>query len=139
MSISRFLLSLFSFFIISACGPIYETSYELRPPLSSEGRFCTNQCAQNQQFCRQNCNSQVQMCEYNERLRAQNEYYAYAEEQRAKGQKIVKTPDSFYNSFQCSNVKNSCQDQCDDLYRSCFAGCGGKVIPHTTCVANCDQ
>lgn len=125
--------------LVGGCGPVYETTYELHPPENYQGRVCTNQCSQTQQFCQQNCASQIQMCEYNERLRSQNEYYVYVEQQRAANQAIVRTPESFYDSFRCRETMNVCQAQCQSSYRSCFAGCGGSVIPHTQCVASCEE
>ena len=124
--------------LIAGCGPVYQTTYELRPPENYQGRVCSNQCSQTQQFCQQNCSSQIQMCEYNERLRSENEYYGYVEQQRAANKKVVLTPESFYDSFRCSRSTETCQAQCESSYRSCFASCGGTVIPHTQCVADCE-
>ncbi|MFK5881734.1 MAG: hypothetical protein QM482_05925 [Sulfurospirillum sp.] len=36
--------------------------------------------------------------------------------------------------------QNRCVEKCgcDDVYDSCFIGCGGEIIPHRICVKNCD-
>ncbi len=27
---------------------------------------------------------------------------------------------------------------CDNIYNSCFVGCGGEIVPHKICIRNCD-
>jgi len=39
-----------------------------------------------------------------------------------------------------SKQQSKCSKKCgcDDMYDSCFIGCGGEIVPHKICVENCD-
>lgn len=76
--------------------------------------------------------------EQNNRLQAKIEYDDYVRERTEKGQKIKRSPSFFthYNNESCE--ANECKAGCDGGFNICYENCGGKVIPHTYCVANCN-
>lgn len=122
-------------FLLSSCGPIYDTSYEIVPPRSETGRMCANNCLLAQQNCRQNCQIQEKQCQEIAQLRAQSSYYNYVNQQQREGRPITRNESDFYHYSGCSN---SCEEACGNDYRICHTNCGGVVIPHTTCTAFCE-
>lgn len=147
MRIQKFLSCAF-LFLLASCGPPqpeYRTDIELVAPRTENGRYCANNCLSSQQICYQSCTMQQQNCkqmnalqEQNSRLQAKIEYDDYVRERTEKGQKIKRSPSSFnnYNNSDCET--SGCKAQCDGSFNICYGNCGGKVIPHTRCVANCN-
>ena len=129
---------LLSLLMLNACGPIYQTTYRYIPPNSELGRVCANQCSQTQQLCVQNCHNQETTCEIQARQQAQIEYQNYVTQHILEKRPIHKDAEDFYDPFMCGN-EDSCNNACGINYRGCFTTCGGQVIPHTRCVAFCDQ
>ncbi len=135
-------------FLLSSCGPPqpeYHTDIQLVAPRSESGRYCANNCLSSQQVCYQSCATQLQSCrqlnviqEQNDRLQARMDYNDYVRERTTKGQEIKRSESYFrrYNSTDCDD--SNCKAQCDGSFNICYSNCGGKVIPHTYCVANCN-
>lgn len=121
--------------LLSACGPIYQTTYSYIPPASDTGKMCATQCQQNQSMCQQLCNSRADTCQSNARSQAMYAYEEYKSEQISQGQPVTETLNDFYDDSQCSNMNCGCSDS----YNSCFTTCGGQIIPKSTCVAFCNK
>ena len=118
--------------VVTACSPIYSTTYELIPPNDQMGKMCMMQCEQLKATCEQTnivCSTAQMSCESTARLEKER-CYANA------GDNFAAQKNCDWNARKC----NVCSKQdCDSNYRTCFATCGGKVIPHTECTAYCDQ
>lgn len=114
---------------IAACGPIYDTQYNFRPPSSSEGRACIFQCEQSRQLCRQNEEYRADDCQ------RRSEW----DQQRCEDQ-IYRTKGREPKWYECGSESCSADyDRCEGSYRACYQSCGGRVDAETRCVANCDQ
>ncbi|MCE2926786.1 MAG: hypothetical protein LW823_03970 [Rickettsiales bacterium] len=123
--------------VLVACGPVYQTTYEIVPPPTQSGRMCANNCLLAKQNCDQQCQIQRQQCEEIERLRAQSDYLSYLNQQNREGRPIKKDQSDFYRgSFACQ--RDTCEENCGTNYRICHTNCGGQVIPHTACTAFCE-
>jgi hypothetical protein len=137
--------------LLVGCGPLepqYQTDYELIAPQSSTGKMCANNCLMAQTNCRQSCQLQEQSCQQMERLQDENdylherhEYEEYVRMRTRQGKPIKRSPPSRHMGFsgfsQCESL--SCMNQCDQSFNICYGNCGGQVIPHKRCVANCNQ
>lgn len=115
--------------MLAACGPVYDTQYHFTPPPSSEGRSCVFQCDNSRLQCRQLEDYKNEDCqrraEYDQR-RCEDDIY------RRKGREP--------KWYECGS--SSCSpdyDRCEQLYRSCYQSCGGRVDQQTVCVSGCDQ
>jgi hypothetical protein len=133
----RALFALSVMMLISSCSPIYQTTHEIVPPASEMGRMCANNCLLMLQNCQQNCAVQDQNCQLGAQLQAQNEYQRYVIDRQMQGRLIKKSSDDFYHPYSCSS--GGCEANCQNIYHLCHTNCGGQVIPHTACVANCDE
>lgn len=129
------LLILLFVLLLSACGPIYQTTYGYIPPKSNIGKMCAMQCQQTKMLCQQLSQSGQDNCRNNARQQAMFDYQSYKHERRQAGKSIDKDLNDFYNDFGCSRDTSNC----DQAYNSCFSTCGGQVIPTTVCVAFCNK
>ncbi|WP_211100120.1 hypothetical protein [Azospirillum halopraeferens] len=120
---------------LAGCGPVIETQYTLIPPSSPEGRMCVAQCQQTTQYCRQSCRLEKQTCVADQRSRAMMDYQQYVNERTAKKEPIKRTPSSFEQTWRCND--SGCDGACQSDFRTCFATCGGQVIPRQVCTAFC--
>lgn len=132
----KYLFPAIAAFFLSACGPIYETQYQIVSPRTMEGRMCANNCLLAQTNCQQHCQMASQQCEYTERLEAENDYLRYVEERRRKGREIKRSEESFYSGYACDD--DDCVEQCAGNYHLCHTNCGGQVIATTVCTAFCE-
>ena len=123
--------------LVVGCGPVYETTYDLTPPRSAEGRLCASQCANTQQYCRRNCSLEMDQCKSRAREEGRREYYRYVQERREKGKSIDRSESSFENTYSCSEI--ACKDECGGDFRNCHVNCGGTVTPHRVCTAFCED
>lgn len=122
--------------LVASCGPIYDTKYQFTPPRDPQGKMCATQCQQTQTYCRATCEANRQNCLAYERDRGRDAYEDYVYQRRREHKPIKRTPDSFVNTYNCSN---SCEDTCAADYRQCYSTCGGRVTAHQVCTAFCDQ
>jgi len=121
-----YLLALLSLIVIlSGCGPIYETRYNLTPPPGQMGQICANQCDQIRLQCIQNEDQRNQNCETQNRL-ARLEY----EQCRDKGYS-----DCYDSSIWCDA---SDHEVCEEQFRMCYRNCGGTVQSYQVCVFGCN-
>jgi len=118
--------------LMTACGPMYKTTYEYHPPENQRGRMCLNHCLDIKNECRAICNNHNDVCKDQAMQRAQMDFESYQHAQRETQQPITKTVNDFYNPWGCSE---SCH--CEQQYNQCYSNCGGEVVPVQTCVAFC--
>ena len=126
----KILLAIFSITTLVSCGPIYNTTYTYRPPAAMEGRQCVNDCLAQKSHCNIRCQQDYEQCNFAAQDEARAQYRAY--QKAHPGDK--RDTNYFADSSQC---RQDCG--CDSDYNQCYANCGGTVIPHTQCVAFCDQ
>lgn len=121
---------------LASCGPVIETQYQLIPPKNQQGRTMVMQCQQTQTMCRHACSYGKQACMAEARSNAAWEYQRYVAERNAKKEPLKRSPDSFVESWRCSD--NDCESDCAEDFRTCFATAGGTVIPRQVCTAFCN-
>lgn len=121
---------------VAGCGPIYETQYTLIPPNRPDAPICLNQCQQIMQYCRRTCSLEEKSCLNYERERARDAFRDYVHERRAEGKPIKRKVSDFEQTWKCRD--SSCDQRCGEDYRSCFAGCGGKVEARQVCTMFCE-
>lgn len=128
-------ICLFSLVVaLSACGPIYKTSYNYIPPANMQGRMCLNTCLGLQSHCQESCTKQQNQCEIIANQQAIIQFQAYKAQQKATDHRVRKTLNDFVNDSQCYQ---SCD--CTPIYNQCYSNCGGVVNTTQTCVAFCNQ
>jgi len=120
--------------ITAACGPSIETRYSYRPPSTSSGMACVQQCEQSRMYCQSSQQVAYQSCKADAMRRAEIEYRAYLRTLK-RGEKPSRSISSFDNSYQCG----SREYECKSVYNDCYAGCGGQVTAQRICVSGCDQ
>jgi hypothetical protein len=121
---------------LAACAPVYETRYELTPPVDrlaagaclarceAERDVCTGRenaayqacdlaAQQRVELCRRNASIQVEICQRSGKLDC--------------GRRLCSRP-------RCTSAG---LEACGADYRSCFAACGGAVTESKVCVAGC--
>ena len=141
MQVYKTLTILFLLFLLlslSACGPIYNTSYSFSQPKSTSGKQCTNACLQNRSVCNMQCNAQNEQCRVNARKIALPTYLLYlvnqGKEEQPRRHNRDRTIDDFANYSNCSSICD-----CESTYNQCFSGCGGIVTENRQCVVFCDK
>lgn len=120
--------------LMSACGPVYSTSYSYVPPKSYRGRMCLNQCLSQKSMCQNNCSMLKQSCHMQANAMAEPAYHAYLHQMKRQG----KTP---WRNISYFADYSSCRDNCgcQGNYRQCYTSCGGRIIPHTVCTMFCPK
>ncbi len=120
--------------LLSACGPIYNTTYTYRPPRNQHARRCIVACQRNKLMCQRNADKSYQHCEDRAGRDAKRAYHDYKVKQRRQHKPIKLGPEDFRQDWSCSHYNN-----CDAGYRQCYTTCGGTVITHKVCVAFCGK
>jgi len=123
--------------MLSACGPMYQTDYQIVPPPTETGRMCANNCLLSRQNCQQSCTIQSNQCDQINRLDAERDYNEYVRRRTKEGKEIKRSLSSF--SGNACNEDYDCEERCESNFHLCHTNCGGQVIPHTYCAANCQQ
>jgi hypothetical protein len=119
---------------LTACGPVYQTTYNYVPPVSFAGKQCVNSCLHQQSYCNLMCQQTYTMCRSSADLAAEPAFRAYVKRRQLENKSIDLTVSYFANYSGCDN---SCG--CANTYNQCFSNCGGNIIPNTQCVAFCDK
>jgi hypothetical protein len=129
-----FFLTLPLFFLLSGCGPIYNSSYSFEQPKTFSGKQCSNTCLQNRTSCQMQCNTQNESCRSNARQAALAAYVLYVANKEEQQKNPHKTIDDFADY---SNCNSSCG--CEETYNQCFSNCGGIITENRQCVAFCGK
>ena len=119
--------------LLSACGPIYQTTYSYQPPVASSGKMCATQCFQTKNMCQQSCQFQDQTCRAEEHKNAFYRFQAYSHQQESQGKKVKRSINDFDNSY--SVCHHSCN--CTNDFNLCYKSCGGTVRQNRVCTAFC--
>lgn len=130
----KFILLFLITFILTACGPIYQTNYSYVPPKDFRGRQCINNCLEDKSMCNLHCSRVYQRCRSDAQAVAFPQYKQYVREQRRLHKPVIQTVDDFADYSACTS---DCG--CDNTYRQCYSNCGGKVIAKQVCIAFCKQ
>ena len=121
----KLLVVLFVLSLLSACGPIYSTTYKFIPPKTAKANKCISRCQAIKQSCEQNCSQERRMCRMgNTVLAGVNSTVRGANQVRGRA---LNTGINNCN-FNCG---------CNSSYRECYASCGGEVIELKQCTAFC--
>jgi len=136
MKLKKYMLFsvLFACFLLSGCGPIYNSSYSFEQPKSFSGKQCSNTCLQNRTNCQMQCNTQNEQCKNNARQAAMPTYVLYLANKIEKSKGPHKTIDDFADYSGCNA---SCG--CEETYNQCFSNCGGVIKENRQCVAFCSK
>ena len=111
---NRFMLCVGLLFL-AGCGPIVNTTYDLTPPDSYDGRMCANQCIVELEACKERCRKDSNQC---------------------KTMNLITT--AIHKEIPRENCDTeNCEKNCQPGYRACHANCGGGVIENKQCVFNC--
>lgn len=121
-------------FLVSGCGPMYQTTYTLVPPKTYRGRMCVNQCLSDKNQCTMSCRRIDQRCHAEADRAARPAYNVHVREQHRRNQRVQSGVSDFADY---SNCRPGCN--CTVNYRQCYANCGGTVTPHTICTAFCKK
>jgi hypothetical protein len=124
-------------FFITACGPVYQTDYQIVPPQDNMGRMCANNCLLSMQNCQQTCRIEESHCTERARLMERNEYLEYVTVQTASGKPVKRNAPTARRYYDCS--QDACYGSCTNSYHICHTNCGGQIVPHTYCTAFCEQ
>lgn len=95
--------------------------YEYHSPATEAGRQCTVQCA-----------AVREMCISNENYRSQIDKAACEQRNRWNYQQCVRRADDKEDAKACGRAQPMCWSntntfRCDENYRACYVGCGGRV------------
>lgn len=120
--------------LMTACGPVYSTSYSFVPPQSHRGRRCVNRCIPQKSVCQNNCSMLKQACHMQANAIAEPAYQAYLTQMRKQGAAPNRTIRYFADY-------SSCRDRCgcQANYNQCYTNCGGQIVPHTVCTMFCGK
>ena len=122
---------------VASCSPVYNTSYELTPPQTAEGRMCVTQCQQTKTACQSSGYDRYQRCKSEQRAYAERKFNEYRIQQLLLNQPITKSQRHFSGGYSCRH-EYSYKGGCQQDFVGCFTTCGGRVIPRTVCTAHCE-
>lgn len=103
-------------FLVSSCGPFYNTEYEFVPPQRTDERTCANSCIKDKTNCFQRCKDRSTIEGF-----GQNLFTALG------------SPN--FHTYEYH--KRECEESCNQDHRMCHENCGGKVIAKKVCVYGC--
>lgn len=128
MKYAKIILALMFTMMLTACGPMYQTHYDIIPPATQQGRMCANNCVMYKKQCESNCRSENNNCIMMNNLERQNHELMQAK---------TNTKSRYIPSRFCDS--SGCEHGCKDDYHMCHRNCGGQVNERTVCVANCHK
>ena len=131
-----FLSVILGLLVLAACGPVYKTNYDYKPPQTDNGRMCVNQCLNTKSACEQDCHARQVDCEYRADEDAQIQYDNYVRTQRFQHQEIKKTVTDFHRYCDEETV---CAARCVANHNLCYNNCGGVVNGTTICTSGCEK
>jgi hypothetical protein len=137
-SIQKILLWVCASMMLSACGPQYETSYQLQQPISVAGQACASTCNQVQMQCFDACEAGSRECEFRARLQDDMDGWMYGGAGGFSGGGIgigMNVPLGISRSDTCQAT--ACRAHCMANYHACYQNCGGNVRKITQCIAHC--
>ena len=137
------------FFILTSCGPVYQTNYSYSPPEEMAGKQCLSLCSAQRQSCSSNCRDREQTCEIVARTLDLAENLSCNKRKKycnnnpdASGcifDKNMDCNESSGSHSNCTNEKKECKSECLSYYNECYINCGGKIDTQSICVQFCDK
>jgi hypothetical protein len=111
----------FAFIFVILLAGCTSIRYEYQPPSSEAGLQCVTQCAHIRE-----------MCVTNESYRAQNDASACEQRNRWNYQQCLRRARNKDEASRCGLGQQMCWAnantyRCDEYYRTCFTGCGGRI------------
>lgn len=129
-----FLLALLS--VLTACGPVMTTDFQIVPPADGQGRMCANNCLLMKDNCERDCWDQRESCEQLNQIQSNLDYLGYVATRQSEGMPLKRSRSSLGGGRYCS--ADQCLQRCVQNYHLCHTNCGGQVIGHTYCSAFCE-
>lgn len=135
-------------FVLTACSPVYQTTYSYIPPKKTKLRLCTARCDTNLTSCQTACRAEKSRCDFlqaqeiiradhaaarNARIVSGHKHGKHGHAGRALSpeEQAAATPQYMFCDFQ--------QCDCTPSYNRCYTNCGGRVVAHSRCVAFCGK
>lgn len=138
MRLERIAATALVLLLLTACGPVYRTTYHFTPPDSQRGRECVNACQATLQQCEANATFAHEQC----LNRAERSVQACESRKKYEPdpKKGWKNPICVENCLACSRpyCDDPDNDLCDNRYRECYATCGGTIEKIVECTSNCN-
>lgn len=131
--------------VLAACGPVIETHYDFKPPVSDAGMQCVQSCQQAKTWCRQEARDAEEKCRKKQDRKAERDYekamddYIVALKLRAADPAKYPEPTEPKRRTPSYYMCRADTSQCQPDFNQCYSACGGKVTSRQVCVANCDQ
>ncbi len=123
-----FLAACLAVFMLSGCGPIYDTRYYFTPPNDPHGQACVFQC----ENIKLQCEQVERMKEENYNMRARMDQERCRNDIRRHGREPKSSECLTYTSYTAN------YNHCEAQYRLCYQNCGGKVHTEEVCIFNCN-
>jgi hypothetical protein len=131
------LLFLVLVFALAGCEPAANVTNFVPPPPSRGADMCLNACRQGEDYCLEGCDLAQRSCTQKIQEQAMQDYDKYTREQFAEGGDIDLYPHDFERLAPCNKARTQCASDCENDYKACYSGCGGKVFTTTTCQVLC--
>ncbi|WP_448190056.1 hypothetical protein [Azospirillum sp. sgz301742] len=129
---------LLAFLLLASCAPVIETTYGYSLPDTAEGRSCAARCEAERATCMRSCDRSERLCLTDAESRAMRDFQQEVGDPggpRRGG--TGRTYFDYANRYRSLCYIGGCRNACDETYRTCFEGCGGKVTATRVCTANC--
>lgn len=121
--------------LLSGCIPNYQYDYTYYPPATYGGKQCVKQCGKARSSCDQSCKMSYHLCEVNARTDYNYQFKDYKLLKQSINNEVQQLPFDTYNFTNNAVCTQSCG--CRREFNICYRNCGGTVIVHRKCVANC--
>ena len=115
--------------LLTACGPVYRTNYNLFPPTSKEGQICVANVASMSDTCVNNCRQMSRSC----RSSGFSASYGYGSYGYGNYEPVHRS--TILDDRDCNDTQ--CIDSCLTAARQSHLNCGGTIQSEVVCTANC--
>ena len=123
--------------LLTACGPIYQTTYSYTAPDALVPRACIQACGDVWTDCHTRAYLKVSSCESSAKRDQEKKFQEY-KRTREKNNRKVEHDSSFFNNGSCNTLKSDLDQKCKNRYDNCYTSCGGTITPIKTCILFCD-
>ena len=123
--------------LLTACGPIYQTTYSYTAPDNLVTGACIQACGDTWDDCHDRANLEVSNCESSAKRDAEKNFQEYKRERERKNKKLDRDI-GFFNNGSCNTVKSDLDRKCRSRYDNCFTSCGGTITTIKECILFCD-
>jgi hypothetical protein len=123
--------------LLTACGPIYRTTYSYTAPDTLVPRACIHACGNAWDRCHDKANDEVRDCEISAERDEKKNFEEYKRMREGKNMKVDKTS-GFFNRGFCSSIQSRLDQKCRSHFDNCYTSCGGTITPIKECILFCD-